>query len=208
MADQITGLGPVTTFFPETYINWASLPKLQIDLSREIESFPGTVQSVILHSVERPQKQDFFLTIHTLEEKKAFLDFVLDRLAMHKKFWLKSQARDFSLVQNILPSDTSIKVEENGFLRAFRGHERIYIEKKDGTLLTYKITSVASVSSTIDSLEIEAVINQNCNIVDVKKFGFLYLVRFDQDEFELENITDFVSTITVKFTEVIREYEQ
>lgn len=205
MTDQLTGLGDIDTFFPETYINWAKAPKGNYEFSRQIASFPGTVQEVVLESEERPINLEVQLTFFDHAELKEILVFFAQNKGRWGKFWFPSQIEFFTINGSILEDENEIRVLDNKFTKTYRGHERVYIRKKDGTLLTYKITSVTEGESEI-ILTTETAVNQTVLQADVEKISLLFLMRFDNDKMTLEHITDSKGNITTSLTEVIKEY--
>ena len=205
MADHLTGLGSITPFFPDKYINWVKPVKGNYEFSRSIDQFPGTVQEIVLNSEERPAKFEAQLTFFDNTELTEILEFFNARQGRLGAFWFKSQVQSFTIAGDITQDDSNIRVVDNKFTKTFRGHERIYIELKDGSLLTYNLASVQDSAGEI-ILQTETAVNQAVSVQNVKTLSFLFLMRLEADNMQAEHVTDSKGNINITMTEVVKEY--
>jgi hypothetical protein len=203
--DHITGIGDITAFFPDRYINWVKPVKGNYELSRQIADFPGTIQEVILNSEERPAKFELQLTFFDNYELTEILSFFSLHKGRWAKFWFLSQMAFFTINGDIVANDSNIRVVDNKFTKTFRGYERIYLKLKDGSLLTYKIASVEESQGEI-ILQTETPVNRAIMAQEVEKISFMFLMRFDVDNMTPTHITDNKGNIDTTLIEVVKEY--
>jgi len=203
MADDIQDLGTEErlTIRP----NWASPNQIELTTSRDIVSFPSTVVDIFLFSELYKNKIKFKYLCEDKEVEYALIDFYNSRKGRLERFWIQGYKEEFILSQAISNTDTIINIHDNGFDLIYKGHERLYIELKNGDLITRKITNVAKVGTELQ-LTVTA-ITQDIAMSEVGVFGRIYLVRLDKDVLETVFNNSTIAEVELDFVEVVREYD-
>ena len=203
MADDIQDLGTKErlTIRP----NWASPNQVELVTSKDIVSFPSTIVDIFLFSELHKNKIKFKYLCEDKEVEYALIDFYNSKKGRLERFWIQGYKEEFVLSQSINNTDTIINVHDNGFDLVHKGHERLYIELKNGNLITRKIINVIKVGNELQ-LTVSS-IAQDIAIVDVGVVGRIYLVRFNKDVLEVVFNNSVVAEAEVDFVEVVREYD-
>lgn len=203
MADDIQDLGTEErlTIRP----NWASPNQIELITSRDIVSFPSTIVDIFLFSELHKNKIKFKYLCENKEVEYALIDFYNNRKGRLERFWIQGYKEEFILSQDISNTDTIVNVHDNGFDLIYKGHERLYIELKNGDLITRKITNATKVGTELQLTV--AAITQDIAISEIGVFGRIYLVRFDKDVLETTFSNSVVAEVEVEFVEVVREYD-
>ena len=205
MPDQLTGLGTISDILRSS-VNWAQDVSADLQLSREILEFPGTVQQQLLNTTDRPARYTVGFTFHNRAELRVFEQFFHSMKGKLGHFWLPAPNQQFELFSNHTASEGALRYKENGFSEVFKGYERVYVEKRDGSLLTYKITSISDGQPGEKQLNLGIAIDQDISINDISNFSLLHLMRFDADEPPFDFINDEVVELKMTVTELVKEY--
>jgi len=176
-------------------------------MSKWTDDFSGMGYSTAEYIEDYPS----YRTTHTfllknlqeIDEVNSMLDTFLGRLTA---FWFPSFRKDIILTSNIGSSATVINIEEmeySEFYPATPGSGRyIFIYVNRNKWFARKITGVSG--PTV--LDIESSLGEQVNMSQIKCVSFLYLGRFDIDEFEWSFHTPEVATIELVFKELPKEY--
>lgn len=206
MADQLTGLGTITDILRNRF-DWSNIPQGMFELQREIVNFPGTVDSIVLFSEERPHRYEIEYFFDSKADEYAFINFFYGRQGDIKKFWVPAQIAYFTLDVNIANGATSIIVKKCGYAKFYKGYERIYIRTKAGDLLTFALTNVVDGPlAGQETLSIGTAINRAVAISEVEIISFLLLARFDNSEIDMDYETDLISSVKTAIVELVKEY--
>lgn len=206
MADLLTGLGGLPALYDKH--NFAVDAGGAHEMSRQIFSFPGTIEEIINYSDERPHKLDVSFLFENKAEEYAFLEFFFDKRGRWKKFWLPSPATAFSLAVSTVIGVPSVIVKSNRFGQFYRGFERIFMELINGDNLTFQITSVQENQPIMgqDTLNLGAALDRIILPADIVQFSLLLCGRFDKDVAEIEYKSNVVSSCKITFLELPKEY--
>ena len=207
MADDIksTGAYPFWLRKPE----W-SQPQKSWLLSQLLEvSFDKSVTLIGDPYTEyTPHRFKFKFVSSTKEEEFVLLTFFNEvACGKYSKFWIPSWVKQFEMTQVTSAMQSFIDVKNDGFSSSYKGHERIAIVLRNGDLIVRKIQSVTVLSAAEERLFLSNFIGRELSPSDVASICFFCLVRFDQDEIELEYLTELESATELQVVELITEYQ-
>ena len=208
MAIDHTSLGGYPIFPLE--INWKTNPTINLYPQKQIIGFPGTSQDILPIMGAIPLDFQVSVLLDTKANEKIMFDFFDTCKGRWKKFWMKLPQLHYELYATILSSSSTIDILSNDFDRSFKGNERIWLYNFNGNSCIKKIISyVKYVSPNRIRLTTESAITDMWTLGDYRiSLGQLKLVRFDQDELEVNYTTDIVSEITLKMKELVYDYAE
>ena len=200
MADSLTDLGPNTTIF-DFDANWTSEPTEKREVLVNANIYPGTIHAVDFY--EEPTRR-LSIRITDLETKLySFLVFFADRVARWKSFWLPDQFNRFTPV-SIAVDLLSIEVTKLPELH-LHGHERLFLRMSNGDRISRRIDEINQLTSTTQIVltsVLPAIV-----VDDIDLASFLFYVRFDQDEIDIEYHNDVAASVDIGFVELLKEYD-
>lgn len=200
MADSLTDLGPTTEIF-DFDANWSTDPEEKREVLVNANIYPGTIHSVNFY--EEPRRRLNF-RITDLETKLySFLVFFADRVARWKSFWLPDKFNRFTPV-SIAVDLLSIEVNKLPELH-LHGHERLFLRMSNGDRISRRIDEVNQLTSTTQ-IVLTSVL-PDIAIADILLASYLFYVRFDQDEVEVEYHNDVAASVDISFIELLKEYD-
>jgi len=205
MADFLNGLStfPVLRIEPD----WKSPIKTELELSRAILTFIGTVEVITTFDDERPFLADLNFTQLDKVDEKNLTEFFIARKGRHEKFWLPAPYNYFTLAVDALSANSELIVKNNLFADAFRGHERLMVLLNNGDMLTFTISSVsAGPVPSQETITISPALDRSFSISDVQRMSFIHLGRFQADNITFSYQASFASEANQKFIELIKEY--
>ena len=206
MADSWADLGSVTTKFL-TMPNWAENPLLDLMLTRNILNFPGTGFELYSVSSMIPIIVEYEFLNMSKNDEYSLLSFFARCSGRLRKFWLPIRKAYFNLASTIQPGATSITVTDSSFYDIHGGYERIYLELADGSMISRHVTDVAKGGNQTVVLTINTAMDRQVMPANVLCFGRLILCRLDNDSLTLNMITNAASKYSLRFYELVREYE-
>lgn len=206
MPDQLTGLGSITDIL-RIEPNWINEIGGDLQLSKEILEFPGTVQEQQLHTTDRPVRYTMRFSFLSRSELRAFEVFFHSMKGRHGCFWMPSPSQQFDLFSDHTLGEGALRYKENGFEDVFKGYERVFVQKVDGSLLTYEISSISDgVEEGQKNLNLGENLDQNITIDECDNFSLLHLMRFDIDEPPFDFLNDGTAELNITVTELVKEY--
>jgi len=199
--NSIEGLGITTTIFllAPDYEN--SIEYNYTD-NRELYNYPGTCLQIysLGNGINHNLKYNFINV--TKEDEFYISNFFNICQGKLKRFWIPYYKNNFVSINNIIGG--IIEIENAGFHETDRGSERIFIKIKDGTICTRKVTTIIDNGNTELIILDTPIVNQ-INLSDIQYFGRLFLVRFNEDECELDFKSSAASSCVLSFQEVYQE---
>lgn len=206
MADSLTGLGSNTTIFL-VEPDWKSAISNEFELSSQILGYPGTVQSLLTFASKVPKIIEFKLMNLDKSTECELIEFFVARKGRFSPFWLLGHTSEFKLSQTIPAASPVLYVEDNGFVNKFKEYERIYLDMKNGDLITRQITSVVAGPAVNEiTLQLDTVTDRELSNDDFHKFGMLYYVRLNKDLLDLPHESKSISSTSISFQELVNEY--
>ena len=206
MSDDLQDLGAITTLFRERP-NWIEPVNTKLVFTKQLLNFPGASQTILGFTSDVPQRLSYNFLAPDKETEFNLITFWRARKARVEAFWAFGHRESFTLSQDALLNDASITVLNNGFLRAYRGYERIYIELKSGDILTRKIVAVAETGGGAELLlQLGTVLDRDIDIIDIRIIARLFFGRFDSDQLEMAGNTNTIDETTLEFFELVKEY--
>ena len=200
MADSLLDLGTLSTIF-DIKPNWITAPQPSFSLSREALRFNLGVVSIRPLTTDNARSIEYLFTNLSKENEFDLLTFFCQRYGRLKRFWLPVYYQEFTLKEDIDEGDTIFTPLDTGFNLIYKERERIYIELKDGSRITRKITGYSEVSFTVLTA-----FDRDIKTTDIRLMGFLLLARFDQDEIDMKYISASISECSIRFLELPKEY--
>jgi len=186
--------------------NWINTLPLNFNLNREILQFSGTKSEIINVHNYTGYNITYCFTNLNKETEFDIVNFFCSRKGKLERFWIPLWKNIFTLYSDILINSNSINVYGSNFYLVDKGFERIFIHLKNGDYITRKI--IASISHGIyETLFLASGIDRIITNDDINCFGRFLLVRFDQDDLNIEFVNNTCSTCELKFIELPFEYE-
>lgn len=204
MADSILDLSACgTTDIFGVLPDWSASPSLEMNYGREVIQFDEAVTAYRFLTNDLGWKTNAAYYNITREQEYAILSFFLAHKGRLNKFWLPVQSRYFQLGQDIANGAAFFYMHSNeSFQHVYRGYERLFIKLNNGDTITRKITA----SQGNQKYSVQSVFDRAIAMSDVALFGKLILCRFDDDELAFEYITPELSTLSIGFQELAKEY--
>lgn len=205
MADDILDLGSYDTF--PFNANWAKQAKTTIPLIRYYQQYRATSADIEQVIADVPMSVEMGFTLDSKQDEDTYLDFIHGKRGKVGKFWVKHPKSFFELKSFAGVGSTALVTYPNQFNLQYQGYERFYIIVTNGDMITRKITSVTYNVVTDDvTLQFANPTDRDLSPTDIVTWGRMLLVRFDDDTFEIEGETDYISEISLRFTELVQEY--
>jgi len=182
--------------------DWTTPPTLDLSFGREVIQYDEAVTRFRYLTSDLEWKSGGVFSNFFKTEEYYILDFFFRHMGRLKKFWLPVQSQYFKLATNIGNGATVFTLDDDTFQYVYRGYERLYMLLSSGDMITRKISSSHGSGEYSVATAFDRAINKN----NVVLFGKLALVRFDQDEIEMQHDTPEVSTCELSFKELPKEY--
>lgn len=187
--------------------NWATNPKRVIQMNRDLVEYEESSITIINISDFLIHVITYSYTFVNREEVFDYITFFNAQQGKLKRFWLPIIRNEFALVDPVSTFDGSLLVVDTGFAEVYQGYERIYLELQDGNLITRKVTGVVDNGDGTETLQLETLMDRDIALSEVNLFSRIMLVRFDKDALQLTHSTDAIAEVTMKYLELVREYE-
>lgn len=186
---------------------WSSPITEELKESRQVLRYPGTVEEFIRDSDERPAKIDLKFQFVSKAEEKLFLDFWFFKSARIGKFWLMAPGTHFLINQDIPVSQNYFIIKRSNYTDSFIVGQRFFFRLTTGKVITGKITSVIiGPTNAEETVFVATAFSIAITKATIEQASFLYLVRFDSDNLDVNFKTDIVSELSMSFVELITEY--
>lgn len=136
-----------------------------------------------------------------ISEMIAFFD---ENFGMFGHIWVPSWRADIEVTAAIGAADTQLTIEDIGYAAHWLPNDvtgrYLCLVFPDETQVCRKVTGAPAA----DTLQLESAIGKACAAADLEYFlcCFLYFVRFDQDEMELEYHGQATAEVDLAFREV------
>lgn len=204
MPDSIANLTRTTDLF-SLKPNWAETPKIDFEFYREVIQFVQTSINIYDLGEDTPSMMVYGYTNVNREDYYYITDFFINHQGKLQRFWLPVWKNAFELVSDISSGDNIITIRNVYFNLIERGYERIFIELKNGDFITRSIMTVVD-DGDEENMFLNTSINRDISINDIKFSGRLMLVRFDDDDLDIDHRSDAVTEIQLNFKELPHEY--
>ena len=185
--------------------NWKTSPKSIFDDNRELIQFTGTVLDIYNLGDKIGRTITYGYTNVNREDEYYLVNFFCNHQGKLRRFWLPEWKNAFVLYENISAGDTTITIENCFFSLVDQGYERIFIELKNGDILSRSVSAVIA-SGYLEYIHLNNTIDRDISIDDIRYFGRLLLVRFDDDILNLSFRSDSVTKCSCTFKELPHEY--
>jgi len=204
--DSLLDIGGETEF--PFLMDWSTNPINKFQITRNLFEYRGTASKIEQQNPETPINVEADFYFENKEAEYTFLDFIHGRIGKTKRFWLRHPKQMFRLTEGVSNGSVVMRCEPNNFDLFHVGHERIYIEMNTGDTLTRHVENATydSVNEELN-LEIASAIDRSIDLTNYYIIGRYYLMRFDVDAFRLKIISNTKSQISLRFVEVIRDYD-
>lgn len=203
MADSLTKMGSfeLLTLDP----NWAEDISVEHALSRRLFSYSGGAATLEDIAPEVPIALEMQFLCEDKQAEYDLLTFFISKKGQLTRFWFKHPAAAFTLKTTASAGATGIYCKRNRFDLIHQGYERIYILMDTGDLIVRKITTVLD-GTDYTYLGFDAVLDRDVSLTNYSRIGRMLLGRFASDKAKFEFKTNTVSTVTLAFTELVKEY--
>lgn len=205
MADSWLNLGNVSDKFlikPD----WSGKHSRNFNFGRTLTGYPGTGKAMYGNITDLPFSAEYSFSNVSRNEEYALLSAFNTFKGRWSRFWMPIWNSYFTLASNITAGATTCQVNNILFHEVYRGYERLFIELANGDIVSRKITAAVEVSKTVERLTVETAFDRNIAVSDIACFGKLILCRFDNDIVSISYKTSEVSTYTLSFVELVKEY--
>lgn len=189
-----------------------------LDVMDDILHVVGTVQEKIFRDVEivdngvaspavfaRRNYADQTFTVSWSPKNRSELwrlrQWFHSRKGRAKAFWLPTRTKDFTVLDDVSTSSSSLRVLPIGY-PLYYGVRDIQIKLKNGTVLRNRITSGASDGYGTESLILENQVGATFTTSDIDYVCLMHKVRFDSDRVEIVYSPDGFVTVSIPCTEV------
>ena len=205
MTDYLNDLTVSNTFI-DLAIDYATSPTLTREYSVISNIYSGTIHSNWYYT--QPIDKIGVKVYDDTTGLYAFLVSFADRIGRYKSFWMPEPFKRFK-VTAIDPLKLFLDVEKVADLN-FNGYERIWIRLKNGDRITRLITSITQASTYtrinfISELP-DILVDPNTLITDIIECSYAILARFDQDEVNIDYVTNKIASVNLSFVELKKEY--
>lgn len=205
MADDLNDLGGAQLWRPT--IEWREAPENSFDVSFIVLEAPGSSHEVIAISKEKPHKHNFSITLQTKAYEYDLVQKFYELKGRLTRFWFMNPLNLFTLLGWHGMGASALTVFFNEF--DYRGYERIYIEMKNGDILTHKITGlVEDEENGKATLQLNGITDRDINPMDIKIFSLLHLARLDIDGLDIQHRNTRFSETRLRLLELVKEYSE
>jgi len=205
MANDWQDLTRTTTVFTRKP-NWVENPISTFDTNSEFINYPGTQMDIYNLSNSIGYEITYRYSNLTKDDEYYIINFFINRQGMLKRFWLPWWKNSFRLAQNVSIDDSVITIQHCRYNKIDQGYERIFILLKTGDYISRKVVAVVE-NYNYESIILQTPMNKNINQDDILFFGRLLLVRFADDELNLDFSNNKISDLSIKYKELPNEYE-
>jgi hypothetical protein len=191
MTEYLNDLGTTTLW--RTTVSWREAPTWNFDTERQILEFEGSSQDLVVFSQDKPNKLGFASISLSKVEEIALLSHFVSMQGALKKFWFPLPASLFDVMQD--PEDSG-QYKLLGY--DFQGHERVYIERKNGDFFTKQVSYYEDEDYWYVQWEIPD--------GEAQRVGLLLLTRFENDSLEISHLSCDVTETKISLVELVKEY--
>lgn len=209
MADDLDGLGTVEVF--PLLPNWVETPAVNFVVGRYYQGYPGSSQIIEELTEDVPIKLQLGYMLDTKSDEYDILEFFDTHFARRDRFWIKDPREAFVLKETANLGSSTLKCYPNKGEDIFKVNHRIYIEMDNGDILTrelqdctYSDSDDATVLSLNTALDREVLLDRGNSIIIAR----LLLARFDLDTLEFVIESNAISTTSIRFHELVKEYSE
>lgn len=205
-SDDLQDLPWTSTYFSFDP-DWKKPISHLFQLTREINSYPGTLHSIYKPTSACPLAVEAGFTNLSKDEEHDLWDFFYDRHGRLERFWLPAWQTQYTLVTDIAVGSSNVYIRDINFRNAFNGHERIYIRTTSGYFITRQVIAAELDSDDVEKLTVATPFSDSIPVSIVRNMGRFILCRFDSDTLEVNHITNEHSNIAMKFLELVGDYD-
>jgi hypothetical protein len=209
MADSILDIetgASIWTRSPE----WSGEVEWSFPLSQIIIGFPGTVQNIFSDAVRVPLSYEFKYINSTKAQEYELIEFFNTMEGRLRRFYAPTWTRLLTLAADATSGGYYIRVNNvfiTGLINSSTYPQYIRILMENGDWIVRRIESASIISNTIEQIRLVSPLDRNLSTLSPPVLIDLFLnCRFDIDILEINYITDSVSTVTVRITELVNEY--
>lgn len=203
MADSLTKVGSFEFFNIEP--NWTKDISSDYLLSRRLISYSGTPAIFEGIAPEVPVVLQMEFLFEDKEAEYNMITFFVSKRGRLNRFWLRSPTEAFTLRTAAISGATGLYCKRNRFDLVYQGYERIYIMMNNNDIVVRKITSVVD-GEDLTYIGFDTVLDRDITLTNHCKIGRLLLCRFNDDKLRFRFRTSSVSTLTIGFLELVKEY--
>lgn len=204
MSDSLLDLGVDSDIFTSEP-DWSSEPSASFLQGRDIQQYDNGTVNIREKSIYKPRTVEYSFTNMTKSDEYSILDFFYRMKGMLKRFWVPIWKQGFTLSEPISSGSFYFKINNNSFGDIVNFHERIFIKTVSGDLITRKIAEYEVGSKT--EFLVSSAWDRDIALSDIAFFGILLLARFDHDELEIDYSNDIIGTCSLRFLELVNEYD-
>lgn len=188
-------------------LDWKRAPMNLFTVTRYLQSFPGTAQSISELNEETPISFEGLFSIYNKADEFDLLEFIHDQRGRAIRFWIPYKKQMFELFDSPSLGASAINCINNGATLSYNGYERIYILMNNGDVLTRWVTNVTDDGEKI-TLALNTILDRDIPLDGYVEIGRFILGRFDSDKFELQVETNNVFELSQRFYELVKEYSE
>lgn len=178
--------------------NWASVVDVLIERPFEYSVWFGTGYSYS-HRNESEIGCTFEFIGFDRSEMSEIVDFFDDRMGRYGSFWWPTWQEDVVVSAAFASGATQITIEDIDYSDDWLGNELtgryLFFRFPDGTEKYRRVTAASGTTLTLDSAIGKAATEDD---LDSLLVSFLIMGRFDQDELEVEHLSESVARMLVR----------
>lgn len=153
------------------------------------------------HQVTTP----FKVLLTSRQAIAEFLGFLNSRAGRFTAVWIPSYQDDFTVIDTIDPTATTFSIEPCGYSTFYAVHPArrdVCFIKPDGSMYYRRITGATAPDNTSEVISIDSSLGFTVTPGDGTRISFLTLCRLDQDNIELNWLTDNKMSVGFGFTDL------
>ncbi len=206
MADSITGVGSEEIFLLTPNFKFRGVSEGL--LRRSLINYPGSSFQIFPEVNETPIIYEAQFLVSNKEEEYYLIDFFNSHKGMHSRFWAEVHRNEIKLSEQVPAGSTNVFTKRNDAYRLYCGYERVCFKMRNGDKVIRHITEVADdVNNNRYNMSIDAGLDRNMGPELVDYTSRLILCRFDSDDLKFTFNTDSISTVNLRFRELVKEYD-
>jgi hypothetical protein len=203
MADNLTKVGSFELFDIEP--NWADDIAFEHQMSRRLIAYAMGAATLEAIAPEIPVAFELQFLCEDKQAEYDLLTFFISKKGRLTRFWLRHPAAAFTLKTNASSGASGLYCKRNRFDLVYQGYERIYILMATGDIIVRKVTACVD-GADYTYIGFDTTIDRDVTTTNHIRIGRLLLGRFNSDKAKFEFKTSTVSTVTLAFSELVKEY--
>jgi len=138
----------------------------------------------------------------TRAETQELREWLHGRLGACTSFWRPSWNQDVTITKAVGIGDTTIEINEVGFLSLYPNPSDFTIIKTDGTAVAFRATGASSAGGGKENITLSAAMTVAVPIAEISKTSRIALVRLASDTVEIRHIGNGQAECSVPLVEV------